>query len=166
MGLGEHLGNASEKGGNVVAKAFSGITGIYKDAIAANKADDINEANMIASDASQGVLHNTGIIHDIGDGVEDALNVATMGLSRRVTNVFTHEIDYKALKAEKKAAKSEGVVLSVKDRTAALSDYVDSDKYSELKTEQELAERAKYSSRETIDVEENVDSESDVEYEE
>lgn len=151
MSLGDVFGNASEKSGNIVSKAFSGVTGIYKDAIAANKADDIYEANVIADDAKNGKLHNTGVLHDVGDGIEDAINIVTVGVSRKVTNMFTHEVDYKALKSEKKAAKKNGVDLSVKDRTAILSNYVDSDKYNTL------------SGRNGVDIEQ--DDSSDDEYE-
>ena len=124
--LGKALSGASNTGGNVISKAFSGVTGAYKDAMAANKADDIYAADEIATDARSGKLHNTGVIHDIGDGIEDGINVATIGVSRKITNVFTHEIDYKALKVAKKEAKHNDKVLTIKDRTAALSDIVDS----------------------------------------
>lgn len=138
--LGTVLGDASEKSGGVISKAFSGVAGVYKDAMAANKADDIHEADVIATDAKSGKLHNTGVIHDIGDGIEDGLNIVTMGVSRRVTNAFTKEIDYKALKTAKKEAKAAGEDMTVKDRTAALSDIVGSgvDQIDETEIDTEL----------------------------
>ena len=99
-------GKVAEGVGNTLGNVFGGVTSVVKDAMAANNAHAANENLQDAKDAANGKVH--GVLYrageELGDKVADTVNIATLGLSRRVGNVFddkASKIDYKALKDAK-----------------------------------------------------------------
>lgn len=95
------LGEKAEGLGNT-------LKGAFKDAAAANDAHRANEAMKEAQDAANGKVHGGlyNAVENATDLIADTANLATLGLSRRLGNVFDDKdskIDYKELKAEKKA---------------------------------------------------------------
>lgn len=91
-----------------LGKAVEGVGGIFSNALAANRAHDINEKAKEVEDAKNGKVH--GILYKVGDTIGDftmdTANVLTLGIARKVGNIIDDKdskIDYKALKAARKS---------------------------------------------------------------
>lgn len=126
-------GKVAEGVGNTLGNVFGGVTSVVKDAMAANNAHAANENLQDAKDAANGKVH--GVLYrageELGDTVADTVNIATLGLSRRVGNVFddkASKIDYKALKdaktsneLDRKSSVADRSVFLVNDEVADLA---------------------------------------------
>ena len=94
------------------------LASAYKSAVAANHASDVLD------DKKVGTIRKA--VDFVADTAGDALNVATLGASRRIANAFASEdkkLDYKGLKAAKRefAERGEdGGPMSIQARADAL----------------------------------------------
>ena len=91
-----------------LGNAVEGVGGIFSNALAANRAHDINEKAKEVEEAKNGKVH--GILYKVGDAIGDftmdTANVLTLGIARKVGNLIDDKdskIDYKALKAASKS---------------------------------------------------------------
>ena len=87
----------------LASKGVNLCTDRVKSALAANNAHRANEAMADARDAARGETHGTiyNVVEAAGDLVADTVNVATLGMSRRITNIFDDDdskLDYKSFK--------------------------------------------------------------------
>ena len=76
--------------GKVIGTAFEVVSQPFKNAIAANRAHELNEERKDLIDVQNGKVHGTlyRAGDAIGDAVADTLNVATLGVSRKIGNIF------------------------------------------------------------------------------
>lgn len=119
----------------LVAKALDGIVSMQKSAIAANHASDMLD------EKKTGIISKT--VDFVTDTAGDVANIATFGVSRRVTNAVTgvvgkedKHLDYKALKSAKKEAKAEGSTMTIKERAQALAGFAQVDEQDEAENEE------------------------------
>lgn len=92
------------------------IASAFQDAIAANHASDM------LGDKKVGTIRKA--VDFVADTAGDALNVATLGASRRVANVFADKdkkLDYKGLKQAKKDAREAEDDLDIRERAERLA---------------------------------------------
>lgn len=140
--------------GKAFEKAGEGVKNVFADAVAANNAHRANEEYKNAKDAANGKVHGTlyNVGETIGDTVADTLNIATLGVSRKIGNAFDDKdskLDYKELKAAKKD-KDIDTGSKVKERAAILVN----DNLSRLRDGSDL---------EGIEMQDNVETDEELE---
>lgn len=110
-------GQASE---SIVTK----IAGVYKSAMAANRAHEINEAAREVADAKAGKVH--GVIYHAVDGITDRVldfaNIACLGAPRIVLNAFDDK-DSKVNRKDYRQAVKDGL-LNAKSTVAEKTQYM------------------------------------------
>lgn len=92
------------------------LASAFQDAIAANHAADMLDEKKV------GTIRKA--VDFVADTAGDALNVATLGASRRVANVFADKekkLDYNGLKAAKRDARKADDDLDIRERAERLA---------------------------------------------
>ena len=97
----------AQAAGQASESIFDGIVGVYKKALAANRAKDINEKAKEVADAKEGKMHGMvyHAVDEVTDKLGDTANFLTAGAWYRCTNIFRGKdvkIDYKSYKDAKK----------------------------------------------------------------
>ena len=93
---------------STLGTAFNVVTRPIKDAKAANladeKLDELHDLREFQAGEHHSAVYKVG--KEIGDKIADTANMATLGVSRKITNHFRdadEKIDYKALKGARKS---------------------------------------------------------------
>lgn len=144
MGLLSDAGiKATDATGGLLSKAGSAVADKFTDIKARNNTKKTIDA------CQNGKLRVPGLISNAFNAVDHTLNYATLGISGSIEDKIEDVVsgdsgsDHKALKEAKSEAKQEGKTLSVKDKTAIMSNSVNTDSYNTNKQAAQDAADAK-----------------------